>query len=141
MRNTGRPVKRGLLFYGEPGTGKTYTAKWLAQTLEGVTVILLTGKNLWLIKQCCQLARIFEPSLVIVEDMKRLIARTEGASPAFIAELVRKATLFALEDNSLHEGTPKVTDRHFDLALREMLFGGGELTRRLFGSEVKSSSS
>jgi len=71
--------------------------------------------------------------------MERLIAKTEGASPAFIAELVRKAALFALDENSLHEGKPKLTDRHFDLALREMLFGGGELTRRLFGFEVESS--
>jgi len=68
LRQLGRPVKRGLLFYGKPGTGKTYTAKWLAQTLEGVTVILLTGENLWLIKQCCQLARMLEPSLLIIED-------------------------------------------------------------------------
>jgi len=229
LRKLGRPVKRGLLFYGKPGTGKTYTAKWLAQSLEGATVIMLTGENLWLIKQCCQLAQMLEPSLVIVEDadliaserdqtrhplyqttlhdllnemdgiapdaqvifilttnrpdvlepalvarpgridqaiefplpgpeerrrlfelygrglvwavedMERLIAKTEGASPAFIAELVRKAALFALDENSLHEGKPKLTDRHFDMALREMLFGGGELTRRLFGFEVNSS--
>ena len=71
--------------------------------------------------------------------MERLIAKTEGASPAVVAELLRKATLSAPDENSLHEVKPKLTDCHFDLALREMLFGGGELTRRLFGFEVNSS--
>jgi cell division protease FtsH len=223
LRRSSQSVKRGLLLHGKPGTSKTYTAKWLAQSMPGVTVILLTGEQLWLIKECCQLARLLAPSLVIMEDVDliaterderrhpayqitlhqllnemdglgsdaevifilttnrpqaiepalaarpgridqaiefplpdadcrrrlldlygrgltlaladsdRLIARTEGASPAFIQELVRKAALFAAERNSSGGDSLRLTDDDFDEALRELLFGGGELTRNLLG--------
>jgi hypothetical protein len=72
LRRSGRSVKRGLLLHGKPGTGKTYTIKWLAQSGPGLTVILLTGEQLWLIKECCQLARLLAPSLVIMEDDEAL---------------------------------------------------------------------
>jgi hypothetical protein len=223
LRRSGRSVKRGLLFHGKPGTGKTLTAKWLAQTMPGVTVILLAAEQLGLIKICCQMARMLAPSLVVMEDVDlvatqrderrdpiyqirlhqllnemdgltseaevifvlttnrpdvlepalaarpgridqaiefplpdeecrrrllelygrgltldladpdRLIAKTDGASPAFIQELVRKAALFAAEDDSVADGTLRLTDVHFDEALKELLLGGGELTRNLLG--------
>ncbi|HZO88376.1 MAG TPA: ATP-binding protein [Chthonomonadaceae bacterium] len=223
LRRSGRSVKRGLLFHGKPGTGKTYTAKWLGQSLQGVTVLLMAGEELWLIKQCCQLARMLAPSLVIMEDVDliasqrdehrhpaypislhqllnemdglesdaevifvlttnrpqaieaaiamrpgridqaiefplpdadcrrrllqlygrgldlaldntdRVVSKTEGASPAFIKELVRKAALIAAEENSRNNGTLRLMDNHFHLALEELLIGGGELTRNLLG--------
>jgi hypothetical protein len=223
LRKSGRAVKRGLLLHGKPGTGKTYTAKWLARSLEGVTVILLSGEQLWLIKQCCQMARMLAPTLIIMEDVDliatardesrhplyqitlhqllnemdglasdaevlfllttnrpdalemalatrpgridqaieyplpdahcrrrlldlygrglclslsdphRIVEKTDGASPAFIQELVRKAALIAAEEDSLDQGKLKVTDHHLDLALRELVLGGGELTKQLLG--------
>ena len=66
-------------------------------------------------------------------DPDCLIARTEGASPAFIQELVRKAALFAAERQSNGSDSLRLTDNDFDEALRELLFGGGELTRNLLG--------
>lgn len=226
LRRSGRSLKRGLLLHGKPGTGKTYTARWLASSLEDTTVILLSGEQLWLIKQCCQMARMLAPALVIMEDVDLiaterdesrhpayqitlhqllnemdgldseaevifilttnrpeaiepalaarpgridqaiefplpdagcrhrlielygrglaldltdpalLVARTEGASPAFIQELLRKAALFAAEEASTNNGSLRVTDRHCDLALRELLLGGGGLTRQLLGFEA-----
>lgn len=223
LRRSGRSVKRGILLHGKPGTGKTYTAKWLGQSLKGTTVIVMSGEELWLIKRCCQLARMLAPALVIMEDVDLvasqrdesrhpatqitlhqmlnemdglasnaevifllttnrpeciegaiaarpgridqaiefplpdadcrrrllalygkglmlalndedgLIARTEGASPAFIQELIRKAALFAAEENSRDGDTLRLTDSHFEEALRELLFGGGDLTRSLLG--------
>lgn len=223
LRRSGRSVKRGILLHGKPGTGKTYTAKWLGQSLEGTTVIVMSGEELWLIKQCCQLARMLAPALIIMEDVdlvasqrdeqrhpayqitlhqmlnemdgldsdaevifllttnrpqaiegaiaarpgridqaiefplpdadcrrrllalygkgltlalndeSGLIAHTEGASPAFIQELIRKAALVAAEQNSKDGGNLRLTDSHFDEALRELLFGGGDLTRNLLG--------
>jgi len=223
LRRAGRAVKRGLLLHGKPGTGKTFTAKWLAQAVEGLTVILMSGEQLWLIKECCQLARMLAPALVVMEDVDliatersedrhpayqitlhqllnemdglaasaeiifllttnrpeaiekaiaarpgridqaiefplpdaacrqrlfdlyfqglasdsvqkdRLIERTEGASPAFIQELVRKAALFAAEENAGGNGTLRVTQAHFDSAMKELVLGGGELTRNLLG--------
>lgn len=75
LRKAGKSLKRGVLFYGKPGTGKTFTAKYLAQYLEGVTVFILSGEQLWLVKEVFQLARFLAPSLVIMEDVD-LIAHT-----------------------------------------------------------------
>jgi ATP-dependent 26S proteasome regulatory subunit len=63
----------------------------------------------------------------------RLIVKTEGASPAFIQELMRKAALIAAEENSLSDNRLRVTDAHCDAALRELVLGGGGLTRSLLG--------
>jgi ATPase family associated with various cellular activities (AAA) len=65
-----------------------------------------------------------------VADMPRLIARTEGASGAFIRELLRKAALFAAASG---EGEIIVNDRHLDAALHELVVQGGDLTRSLLG--------
>ena len=223
LRKSGRSVKRGLLLHGKPGTGKTYTARWLSQALPGVTTILMSGEQLWLIKECCRLARMLAPALVVMEDVdlvaaerndqrhplqqvtlhtllnemdgisstaeilfllttnrpeviepaiaarpgridqailfplpdaacrarllqlysrgltlelqepERIIEKTEGASPAFIQELLRKAALLAAEAGSTAGDTLRVTDAHLEHALSELVFGGGELTRQLLG--------
>jgi ATP-dependent 26S proteasome regulatory subunit len=185
-------------------------------------VILLSGEQLWLIKQCCQMARLLSPTLVIMEDVdliasardehrhpmyqitlhqllnemdglasdaqvlfllttnrpealedalvarpgridqaieyplpdaecrRRLfelfgrgldlqlqdrdgwVARTDGASPAFLQELVRKAALVSAVESSTQTTLLQVVDGHLDTALKEML-ASGDLTRRLFG--------
>ncbi len=69
-----------------------------------------------------------------VADMPRFVARTEGASGAFIRELLRKATLFATASS---EGEIIVTDRHLDSALHELVVQGGELTRSLLGFQSR----
>jgi ATP-dependent 26S proteasome regulatory subunit len=79
LRKSGRSLKRGLLLHSAPGTGKTLTAKWLSSSLEKVTVILLSGEQLWHVKECCQMARLLAPSLVIMEDVD-LIAQERQAS-------------------------------------------------------------
>lgn len=224
LRRAGRSVKRGLLLHGPPGTGKSYTAMWLAQRLPGVTVIVLTGEQLGLVKPCCQMARALAPALILMEDVDliaeqreqqrnvqvqmtlhqllnemdglasdaevlfllttnrpdilepalaarpgridqaiayplpdagcrerlfdlygrglnlalsdraELIGRTEGASPAFIKELLRKGALVAAEAASTDgDDRLRVTDEHLRVALREMILGGGALSRGLLG--------
>jgi len=64
-----------------------------------------------------------------VTDLPRFIARTEGASPAFIRELLRRAALFAADDGS----EIVVTDRHLDAALHDLVVQGGDLTKSLLG--------
>lgn len=67
---------------------------------------------------------------VEVEDMEPYIKRTQGASGAFIAEIMRKAALFAAAD-----GEPIVVkDNHMDEAMHELLVVGGTLTKSLLGS-------
>jgi ATP-dependent 26S proteasome regulatory subunit len=64
-----------------------------------------------------------------IDDMQPFIKRTEGASAAFINELMRKAALFAAPD-----GAPIVVEaRHLDEALHELVVEGGTLTRSLLG--------
>jgi len=84
LRRSGRSVKRGILLHGRPGTGKTYTAKWLARSMEGLTVILLSGEQLWNVKYACWLAATLAPSLVIMEDVDLIASRRDtGRHPQY----------------------------------------------------------
>jgi cell division protease FtsH len=69
-----------------------------------------------------------------LSDLDRFVERTEGVSAAFIRELLRKAALFAAEEDGAAELT--VADRHLDLALAELLVAGGRLTQSLLGAAV-----
>ena len=76
----GRHIKRGMLLYGAPGTGKTLTAMYLAGRMRGRTVLLLTGAALGLIEQSCAMARALQPSTVVIEDVD-LIAQERVHQP------------------------------------------------------------
>lgn len=67
-----------------------------------------------------------------VGSWDRLIARTSGVSGAFIRELLRKACVYAAEENGA--GTLVVKDRHLDEGLAELLVAGGPLTKSLLGA-------
>lgn len=77
LASAGRPIKRGLLLYGAPGTGKTLTIMYLAGRMKGRTVLLTTGRGLGFIGSVAQMARILAPSTVVVEDVD-LIAQERG---------------------------------------------------------------
>lgn len=68
-----------------------------------------------------------------LNDIDRIIERTEGASAAFIRELMRKAALFAADEKEEIE----IEDRHIDEALHELVIDGGELTKTLLGMGTK----
>jgi hypothetical protein len=61
-----------------------------------------------------------------------LAARTEGASPAFIKELLRRIA----QHHLLQEARGAVARPTVEAALHEMLFAGGALNARLLGGEV-----
>jgi hypothetical protein len=64
--------------------------------------------------------------------MDELAVRTDGASPAFIKELLRRVAQHHLE-----AGNPREVSRvTADSALHEMLFCGGILNKRLLGGEA-----
>lgn len=67
-------TKKGLLFYGPPGTGKTHTIHYLAKALEGHTTLLVTAEQVGLLAEYMTLARLLQPSIVVIEDVD-LIAR------------------------------------------------------------------
>jgi cell division protease FtsH len=64
----GQPTKKGILFYGPPGTGKTHTLHYLAGTLKDHTILLISAEQIFLLQEYMILARLLQPSIVILED-------------------------------------------------------------------------
>jgi hypothetical protein len=69
LKSAGRHLKRGVLLYGRPGTGKTLTAIYLAARMPGRTVLLISGGGVSAIGTACRLARLLQPATVILEDV------------------------------------------------------------------------
>jgi hypothetical protein len=79
LRASGQHVKRGVLLWGPPGTGKTHTVRYLLSRLSDHTAFVLTGGGLGMIRWACGLARMLQPALVILEDVD-LVAEHRGMS-------------------------------------------------------------
>jgi hypothetical protein len=77
---SGQHLKRGILLHGAPGTGKTHTVSYLLSMLPDVTVIVISGRALGMIREACSVARILQPAMVVVEDVD-LIAEDRTARP------------------------------------------------------------
>jgi hypothetical protein len=71
----GMSIKKGLLFHGPPGTGKTHTIHYLASQLPGHTTLLITAEQVSLLDEYMQLARFLQPAMIVLEDVD-LIARS-----------------------------------------------------------------
>jgi cell division protease FtsH len=69
LRAARRHIKRGILLHGPPGTGKTLTAMYLLSQMPGRTVLLLTGHGMKSIEAACRMARLLEPTTVVLEDV------------------------------------------------------------------------
>jgi ATP-dependent 26S proteasome regulatory subunit len=83
-----------------------------------------------------QLVRLYARGLLVDDGVLRsLVARTEGASPAFIKELMRRSAQYCLEDG----GSGVLSDGHVESALDEMLFAGGRLNLKLLGGAASES--
>jgi DNA replication protein DnaC len=74
LRTRGQSTRKGLLFYGPPGTGKSHTIHYLAKALRGHTMLLITAEQVGLLSEYMALARLLQPSVVVIEDAD-LIAR------------------------------------------------------------------
>lgn len=81
LRRYGQHLKRGLLLYGAPGTGKTHTVRYLLSCLPECTVFVLSGMAMFrFLRATTALARRLAPSVVVVEDVD-LIAKDRSYSP------------------------------------------------------------
>ena len=80
LAEAGQHLKRGVLLYGPPGTGKTHTVRYLLSQLTDVTAFVLSGQSLALIGMACGMARVLQPSLVVLEDVD-LIAADRSFGP------------------------------------------------------------
>lgn len=87
LKQLGLPVKKGILLYGPPGTGKTHTIRYLAGALEGHTTLLVTSEQAGLIGEYFKLARLLQPSMMVIEDAD-LIARSREAMGSACEEVL-----------------------------------------------------
>jgi cell division protease FtsH len=74
LASVGLSTRKGILFYGPPGTGKTHTIHYLAGALPGHTTLLISAEQVALLSEYMTLARVLQPSVVVMEDVD-LIAR------------------------------------------------------------------
>ena len=82
LLEAGQHLKRGVLLFGPPGTGKTHTTRYVVGRMTGCTVLLLSGGALHLIGALAEMARELQPTVVVLEDVD-LVAedRTFGHGP------------------------------------------------------------
>jgi AAA+ superfamily predicted ATPase len=78
LSSLGLPARRGVLFYGPPGTGKTYTSRYLAHRLGNATTIVASGNALLHIRSLSNLARMRQPSMVVLEDVDLVYSTRES---------------------------------------------------------------
>jgi hypothetical protein len=89
LRKSGRSTRHGVLLHGPPGTGKTLLLRYLAGSLPGHTVILMTGRQEALVRESCQLAKLLAPSLVILEDVDLIATgRENNQCPVLLHDLM-----------------------------------------------------
>jgi ATP-dependent 26S proteasome regulatory subunit len=68
-------------------------------------------------------------------NLADVLERTEGTSPAFIRELLRRASLLAIERGGTEPGTLTVRDDDLSAAADELLADNSRLTARLLGHQ------
>jgi ATP-dependent 26S proteasome regulatory subunit len=77
----GRHLRRGILLHGRPGTGKTLTATYLAGRMHDRTVVLVTGREVGMLRRSCELARLLAPAMVVLEDVDLVAEERTEQSP------------------------------------------------------------
>lgn len=89
LRKAGRSTRHGVLLHGPPGVGKTLVTKYLARACPEYTVILLTGRQLRLVRESCVLARLLQPALVVIEDVDLIAAdRSQNFDTTLLHDLM-----------------------------------------------------
>lgn len=76
----GQHLKRGLLLFGPPGTGKTHTMRYLIGRMNSYTRLILTGAGLHAIGSASELARELAPAVIVLEDVD-LVAEDRSFGP------------------------------------------------------------
>lgn len=87
LSRLGQATKKGVLFYGPPGTGKTHTIHYLTHALPGHTTLLISAEQVGLLDDYMSLARLLQPSIVVLEDVD-LIARNREQMDSVCEEVL-----------------------------------------------------
>jgi AAA+ superfamily predicted ATPase/ATP-dependent Clp protease adapter protein ClpS len=77
LRELGLQTKRGVMFWGPPGTGKTHTIRYLASQLKEHTTFLVTAEQIGLLPEYFSLARLLQPVIFVIEDADLLAKSRE----------------------------------------------------------------
>ena len=84
-----------------------------------------------------RLVRLYSRRLEVpAAVLDAIVRRTDGASPAFIKELMRRSAQFHIEMS----GGPALQQAAVDAAIEEMMFTGGTLNLRLLGGSAAAAS-
>jgi hypothetical protein len=120
LRGLGVEMKRGVLFHGPPGTGKTSISLYLANHLPHFTVCFVSGQRLMYPRELCRMARYLQPSMLVFEDID-LIAqeRDTNGLATVLGELMNQIdgcdpdeqVLFVMNTNSLDRLEQAVRNR------------------------------
>ena len=120
LRGLGVEMKRGVLFHGPPGTGKTSISLYLANHLPHFTVCFVSGQRLMFPRELCRMARYLQPSMLVFEDID-LIAqeRDTNGLATVLGELMNQIdgcdpdeqVLFVMNTNSLDRLEQAVRNR------------------------------
>jgi hypothetical protein len=120
LRELGVDLKRGILFHGPPGTGKTSVSLYLAGRLPQFTVCFVSGERLLYPRELCRMARYLQPAMLVLEDID-LVAQERHANglATVLGELMNQIdgcepndqVLFVMNTNSLERLEHAVKDR------------------------------
>ena len=84
-----------------------------------------------------RLVRLYSRRLEVpAAVLDAIVRRTDGASPAFIKELMRRSAQFHIEMSA----GPALQQAAVDAAIEEMMFTGGTLNLRLLGGSAAAAS-
>lgn len=120
LRTLGIDLKRGVIFHGPPGTGKTSISMYLARQMSGLTVCFVSGERLLYPREICRMARYLQPAMVVFEDID-LIAQDRNSTglATVLGELMNQIdgcdpddeVLFIMNTNSLERLEHAVKNR------------------------------
>jgi hypothetical protein len=120
LQELGIEMKRGILFHGPPGTGKTSISLYLAGLLPSFTVCFVSGERLLYPRELCRMARYLQPSMIVFEDID-LVAQERNATglATVLGELMNQIdgceptdqVLFIMNTNSLERLEHAVKNR------------------------------
>jgi ATPase family associated with various cellular activities (AAA) len=120
LRELGIDLKRGVLFHGPPGTGKTSLSLYLAGRLPQFTVCFVSGERLLYPREICRMGRYLQPAMIVFEDIDLVaLERNANGLATVLGELMNQIdgceptdqVLFVMNTNSLERLEHAVKDR------------------------------